>query len=214
MFHDRVDAAQRLRRKLKKYEFHDPLVLGIPRGGIVTAVVLSRGLHAEGDVILVRKLRAPLEPEQAVGAIAEDGEAHVSAFAEQVDADEEYLDGEKRRRMDELEQRRQTFREIRPRAELTGRSIILADDGIATGSTMMAAINVVREKSPHDLTVAVPVAPADSISRIRDHVDRVICLETPDKFAAVGEFYEQFDQVSDEQACRLLREASAVKTCD
>ena len=211
MFHDRTDAALRLARDLRQYDFHDPVVLGIPRGGVLTAAVLARELGAEGEVALVRKLRAPAQPELAIGAIAEDGEVHVSAFAEQVGADEESLAREKQERLGELEQRSRMFREIRPRAALAGRSIILTDDGIATGSTMLAAIDVVRASSPRDLTVAIPVAPPDRIGRIRDRVDRVVCLATPEGFAAIGIHYEEFDQVSDEEACEALREAAAVK---
>lgn len=207
IFRDREDAGRRLAERLKNLELRDPVVLGIPRGGVIIAAALARELGGELDVILVRKLRAPAQPELAIGAISEEGDVMLNPFAEMVPGfSDDYVQGERQERLEELSQRAELFREVRPPAPLTRRSVILTDDGIATGSTMLAAIEVVRSKNPHEIILAVPVAPPDRLEEIARHCDRTICLQTPASFIAIGQFYEQFEQVEDDEVRELLRE--------
>jgi len=207
LFRDRADAARRLAAELKPLDLRNPLVLGIPRGGVVTAAALARELDAEADVVLARKLRHPHQPELAIGALSEDGEVHINKDIERMGGiDEEYLEQERQERFAELKHRREMFRSIRPAAKIEGRTVIVTDDGIATGSTMLAALATVRAKRPHELILAVPVAPPSSLQRLQDYCDRVVCPLAPESFMAIGQFYENFDQVEDEQACEVLRD--------
>jgi hypothetical protein len=210
MFRNREDAARQLAAKLKGRSLHKPLVLAIPRGGVVTGAVLARELGAELDVVLSRKLRAPGRPELAIGAIAEDGQVylnhHVEGFLETL---EDYLIEERRYQLAEIARRRQLFRAARPQARVTGRSVIVTDDGIATGSTMIAALRAVKAQKPRELIVAVPVASPDRLEEVRPWCDDVVCLLTPEAFWAVGQFYADFTQVEDGQVVELLRKFAA-----
>lgn len=206
MFHDREDAAHQLAARLKGRALHEPLVLAIPRGGVVTGAVLARELGAELDVVLSRKLRAPGQPELAIGAIAEDGQVYLNHHAEGfLEGLENYLAGERRHQLAEIARRRKLFRAARPQARITGRSVLVTDDGIATGSTMIAALQAVKAQKPRELIVAVPVASPDRLAEVRRWCDDVVCLLTPELFWAVGQFYEDFRQVEDEEAVELLR---------
>ncbi|MEX1027398.1 MAG: phosphoribosyltransferase family protein [Candidatus Paceibacterota bacterium] len=214
MFRNREDAGRQLAEKFKDLELRDPLVLGIPRGGVVTGAALARVLGAELDVVLAHKLRSPVQPELAFGAIGEDGEIYLNHHVEEVTGvTDEYLEDERRRQIGEIQRRQKLFRPVRPAASISGRSVILTDDGIATGSTMFAAIEVVKGREPHEVIVAVPVAPAERIEALRQRCDRLICLHAPVVFWAVGQFYESFDPVEDDQVVELLREfAPAAQT--
>ncbi|MGP1675763.1 MAG: phosphoribosyltransferase [Burkholderiales bacterium] len=208
MFRNREDAALRMAQRLKSTALKDPLVLGIPRGGVVTAAVLARELEAELDVVLSRKLRAPHQPELAIGAIGEDGEVYLNGFAREVPGvTEEYLRRERDHQLAEIGRRGKLFRAVKPPAGVTGRSVIVTDDGIATGSTMVAALHVLNAHKPHELIVAVPVAPPDTVEKLRSLCSRLECLLTPSDFEAISQFYGDFRQVEDEEALRLLREA-------
>jgi putative phosphoribosyl transferase len=207
MFRDREDAAQQLAAKLKKREWHKPLVLAIPRGGVVTGAVLARELGADLDVVLARKLRAPGQPELAVGAVSEDGQVYLNHYGRQYhDVMEGYLDEERRHQISEIARRKKLFRAVRPQALVTGRSVIVTDDGIATGSTMIAALQTVKAQKAREIIVAVPVASPDRLGEIRRWCDEVVCLLTPETFWAIGQFYEDFTQVEDEEVIKLLRE--------
>ncbi|NMG76958.1 phosphoribosyltransferase [Aromatoleum diolicum] len=207
MFRDREDAAQQLAQRLKGREFKDPLVLAIPRGGVVTGAVLARELGAELDVVLARKLRAPYQPELAIGAIGEDGEEYLADFATGVMGfNEEYLEHERAHQIAEIERRKQRFRALRPPAEVSGRSVIVTDDGIATGATMLAALHVIRAKQPHELIVAVPIAPPETIATLRHHCDALECLVAPAFMGGISAYYADFEQVEDEAALSLLRD--------
>lgn len=209
MFHDREDAALQLAVILKSRTLRDPLVLAIPRGGVVTGAVLARELGAELDVILSRKLRAPLQPELAVGAVAEDGQIYLNHSADGlVDVPPEYLTEERRHQLAEIDRRKKLFRGVRPAASITGRSVILTDDGIATGSTMMAALRVVKSQNPYEVIVAVPVASPDRLEEIRLWCEDVVCLLSPEYFWAIGQFHEDFSPVEDEQALEMLRQSA------
>ncbi|MBD5805397.1 putative phosphoribosyl transferase [Azoarcus sp. Aa7] len=207
MFKDREDAARQLAAKLKGRPLKDPLVLAIPRGGVVTGAVLARELGAELDIVLARKLRARYDPELAVGAIGEDGEEYLADYARSViGVDDEYLQRERAHQIAEIDRRKERFRAVRPAAEIAGRSVIVTDDGVATGATMLAALHVIRAKQPHELIVAVPVAPPDTLDTLARHCDQVECVLQPTWLGGISGFYGDFTQVEDDEALRLLRE--------
>jgi predicted phosphoribosyltransferase len=207
MFQNREDAGRQLAEQLTTLDLHDPLVLAIPRGGIVIGAEIARALGAELDVVLSRKLRAPGQPELAIGAVGEDGAVYRSPHLEWVPgATEEYLAHERNYQMAEITRRQQLFRSARPVAHIADRSVIVTDDGIATGSTMIAALRSIRARQPRELVVAVPVAAPSQLDRVSPHCDRLICLAAPEFFVAIGQFYGDFRQVEDSQVLELLRE--------
>ena len=210
MFRDREDAARQLAEKLKSRKLHKPLVLAIPRGGVLTGAVLARELGAELDVVLSRKLRAPEQPELAIGAISEDGQIFLNHFAEEFrDTLDGYLAEERRHQLDEIARRKKLFRAAKPQASVAGRSVIVTDDGIATGATMIAALQTVKTRKPRELIVAVPVASPDRLAEVGRWCDDIVCLHAPDTFWAVGQFYEDFRQVEDEEVVDLLKNYEA-----
>jgi predicted phosphoribosyltransferase len=209
MFRDRGEAARLLARQFDGRELRDPLVLAIPRGGLVTGAVLARQLGAELDVVLSRKLRAPHQPELALGAVGEDGRVYLNPSAREFPAvDDAYIARERAHRLAEIARRKALFRTIRPPAAIEGRSVIVTDDGIATGATMIAALDLARASRPHELIVAVPVASPDRLREVRRHCDEVICLLAPSNFWAIGQFYGDFTQIEDDQAAEWLRAAA------
>jgi predicted phosphoribosyltransferase len=205
MFRNREDAAVQLAEELKYLQLRDPLVLAIPRGGVVTGSVLARELGAELDIVLSRKLRAPFQRELALGAVSEDGEVYLNPYGEDIGAYSDYLQRERGHQMAEIERRKKLFRSVRPAATVSGRSVIITDDGIATGATIMAALHVIKNQNPHEVIVAVPVASPERLQEISRHCDRVVCLLAPDEFWAIGQFYRDFSQVEDETVVELLR---------
>jgi putative phosphoribosyl transferase len=206
MFKNREDAALQLAKRLKALKLKDPVVLGIPRGGVVTAAVLARELDAELDVVLSRKLRAPYQPELAIGAIGEDGEVYLNSFAREVPGvTETYIREERDHQIAEIARRSKLFRAVKPPADVTERSVIVTDDGIATGSTMLAALHVLNAQKPREIIVAVPVAPPEALEKFRPRCSHLECLLTPNHFGAISQFYSDFQQVEDEEAVRLLR---------
>ena len=209
-FRDRADAGERLGERLKGRELRAPLVLAIPRGGVTTGLALARGLNAELDVVLARKLRAPFQPEYALGAIAEDGQVTLNPDAVATGTSEKYMEEERRHQLGEIARRKKLFRATRPAAPIAGRSVIVTDDGIATGSTMIAALQSVRAQRPPELIMAVPVAPPERLERMRRLCDDVVCLLAPEDFSAVGQFYDEFDPVADTEVVRMLREAATL----
>ena len=207
MFINREDAARQLGQRLAGLQLRDPIVLAIPRGGVVIGATLAKELDAELDVVLARKLRAPFQPELALGAVGEDGTAYVNpTVAAAAGADETYLSREQQRQSRAIAERRVRFRGGRSCTPLTGRTVILPDDGIATGSTMIAALHVVNSLDPLEVIVAVPVAPADRLAVIKEHCDRVICLKAADDFQAVGQYYASFAPVEEEDVATLLKQ--------
>jgi putative phosphoribosyl transferase len=213
LFEDREQAGRALAERLRELPLRDPLVLAIPRGGLEVGAPIARALGAELDVVLSRKLRAAEQPELALGAVSESGDVYLNhAAVAATGATAEYLDHERRRRLAEIEDVKRLFRAVRPQAPVAGRSVIITDDGIATGSTMIAAIHTVRAGGAAEIIVAVPVAPVDRLAQIRGLCDRVVCLHEPEVFWAIGQFYNVFDQVSDERAVELLRESARAGT--
>jgi len=210
MFNDRKDAALQLAQRLRARKLTDPVVLGIPRGGMVTAAILARELGAELDIVLSRKLRAPYQPELAIGAIGEDGEVYLNAYAREVSGvTETYIREERNQQIAEIARRSKLCRAVRPPVDVTKRSVIVTDDGIATGSTVLAALHVLSARKPHEIILAVPVAPSETLERLRAQCSHIECLLTPRDFEAISQFYEDFEQVADEEVVRLLRESSA-----
>ncbi len=211
MFHHREDAGRQLADRLRHHNFTQPIVLAIPRGGVVVGAVLARALNAELDVVLSRKLRAPNHSEFAIGAISEGGEVylHLNDYALRAfGVDEEYLHGEKHFQLTEIARRNKLFREVRPRAKIAGRSVIVTDDGVATGSTMIAALHLLATQSPREIIVAIPVGSPDRLTDVRSCCDELICLHSPRDFYAIGQFYEDFKQVEDADVVALLQEQS------
>jgi predicted phosphoribosyltransferase len=206
IFHDRRDAGEQLTAALQAYRGRRPYVLAIPRGGVVVGYEVARGLEAPLDVVVPRKLRAPHNPELAVGAVAHDGSVYLDdPLVASLGVDEAYLRRETETQLDEIRRRMVAYRGERPAPSLAGRAAIVVDDGLATGSTMIAGLRAVRGMSLEVLVAAIPVAPADTGARLRGEADEVISLHTPTLFYAVGQFYVNFDQVDDEEVVALLR---------
>jgi putative phosphoribosyl transferase len=205
MFRNREDAALQLAERLGARKLKDPVVLAIPRGGVVIGAILAAKLGAELDVVLARKLRAPYQPELAIGAIGEDGEIYMSPFAHDVaGVTDEYIESERKYQVEEIGRRKKLFRKVRPAVEVAGRSVIVTDDGIATGSTMLAALHVLGAKMAHEIIVAVPVAPPETLDKFRPQCDRIECLVAPRFLGAISMFYADFQQVEDDEVLRLL----------
>lgn len=207
MFEDRESAGRLLGEALLLLELSDPIIFGIPRGGVVVAAEVARQTGGELDIIVTMKIRAPYQPELALGAVGADGSAFLDEETiRMVGVSSDYLKSEIGERTAEIRRREIAYRGDRLPPSVKDREAVLVDDGIATGSTTIAAARSVRKMAPKQLILAVPVAPAASISRLRDEVDRVICLSTPDHFLAVGRWYRRFDQVTDEEVKTLLRQ--------
>jgi len=206
---DRIDAAERLAQALQAYQGRHPLVLAIPRGALPMGKLLAERLGGELDVVLVRKLRSPFSPEYAIGSIDETGWVYLAPHAHAAGATDGYIEKEKQRQLEVLRERRARYTPGRPAIDPAGRVVIVVDDGLATGATMIAALHAVRARQPAELVCAVPVAAPDSLELVRSYADEVVCLQAPEGFYAVGQFYRTFDQVDDEQAIELLQAAAA-----
>ncbi|HDN62446.1 MAG TPA: phosphoribosyltransferase [Candidatus Bathyarchaeota archaeon] len=205
MFSDRKEAGEILAEKLEKLRLENPVVLAIPRGGVVVGYEVARKLKAPLDVIVPRKLGAPGNPELAIGAVAEDGTIILdSSLIDYLEVDEEYIKKEKERQVKEIKRRLNVYRGRFSRLEIERRDVVIVDDGIATGATIRAAIASVRKRKPASLTLAVPVAPPSTIEKLREEVDRIVCVSTPEPFFAIGRFYKDFRQTTDEEVIRLL----------
>jgi predicted phosphoribosyltransferase len=207
-FHDRTDAGRQLATWLTAYANRDDVVvLALPRGGIPVAVEVAQALNAPLDVFVVRKLGVPGHPELAMGAIAAGGVLVLSDdLIEHLDIPRTLVEQVAVRERLELERRDRLYRGDRPMPVLTGRTVIVIDDGLATGSTMEAAVSALRQHKPSRIIVAVPVGAPETCLRLKPVADDVVCAQTPTPFDAVGLWYERFDQVSDEEVIERLRQ--------
>lgn len=203
-FDSRNDAARQLAKALAGYRGRNPLVLAIPRGAVGIGKVLADELGGELDVVLVRKLRAPFSPEFAVGAVDESGWTYLADHAARSGADPAYIELEKSTQLETLRKRRAEYTPARPPIDAKDRIVIVVDDGLATGASMIAALHAARAKQPQRLICAMPVAAPDSLERVRPLADEVVCLEAPEEFYAVGQFYRHFPQVEDDEVVAML----------
>jgi putative phosphoribosyl transferase len=201
-FKDRRDAGRQLAARLLEYKDQQPLVLALPRGGVPGGYEVAVALDAPLDIMVVRKLGAPGQPELGIGAVV-DGDHPQSVLNEDVmsvlHVSDAYLQREVALELQEIRRRQQRYRDGRPPAPIAERTVIVVDDGIATGGSMRAALRGVRRSHPRRLILAVPVAPPDTIASLRVEADTVVCLSTPEFFQAVGRFYDNFTQTTDEE---------------
>lgn len=213
LFRDREEAGRRLAEALMQFKGKDVVVLGIPRGGVVVANEVAKALGAPLDVVVTRKIEAPGEPEYALGAVTQEGDVIMDRqAAESLGASPAYIDDQVRKKREEVKERMQRLRGDATYPQLEGKIVVIVDDGIATGSSVNAAVMSVKKRKPKEIVVAVPVAPADALEMLSEDGTKVVCLETPGPFLAVGEFYGAFDQVEDLEVRRILDENSAERT--
>lgn len=213
MFLDRADGGQKLAKQLSQYANRDDVVvLGIPRGGVPVAFEVARALKAPLDILLVRKLGTPGQQELAMGAIASGGVRILNQeVIRELGISEEQLEAATAAQQAELERRERLFRGTRPSISVQGKIALLIDDGIATGSSMFAAIDALRTLQPAKIVVATPVAPANMPRRMKGRADEFVCAQTPEWFFAIGEFYQNFPQTEDSEVRDLLSRADEAR---
>lgn len=204
-FADRLQAGRQLATALAAYRGRHPLVLAIPRGALPIGRAVADALAGELDVVQVRKLGAPWNPELAIGAIDEQGQRYLSPYAGQLDLDPDWIEQCSQRELQRMQERRSRWSPLHPPIPARGRIVIVVDDGLATGASMIAALTAVRAQQPARLICALPVAAADSLQRVRGLADEVVCLATPPDFEAVGQYYRDFDPVDEDQVIALLQ---------
>ncbi len=207
MFADRADAGRKLAGALLKYRDEKPVVLGLPRGGVAVAYEIAKALEAPLDVIVVRKLGAPFQPELGIGALV-DGDQPQSVFNEELirtlGVSREFVAREVELELQEIHRRQQLYRRGHPALDYAGRAVIVVDDGMATGGSVEAALRSVRRAGAAKVVLAMPVAPPQTLNRLRGEVDEIVCLAAPEEFSSIGRFYDDFSQTSDQQVINLL----------
>ncbi|MCL4741232.1 MAG: hypothetical protein KJZ54_03425 [Phycisphaerales bacterium] len=209
-FRDRRDAGRTLARELDRFAAEAPVVLALPRGGVVVGAEIAAALRAPLDAVVVRKIPAPRSPELALGAVCETGgeQVHLDPrTVRETGAPDEYLRAESRRQLDEVRRREALYRAGRPPVPIAGRTVIVVDDGVATGSTALVALRAARRAGAARVVLAVPVASPDAVRALAREADDVVALATPPDFFAVGQFYDDFAQTTDDEVVRLLAEA-------
>jgi putative phosphoribosyl transferase len=208
-FSDRTEAGTQLGEALRERELDVDVVLAIPRGGLPLGRAVADVLDVPLDIVVASKIGAPGNPELAIGAVASDGSVWRNEEAVRgTGANEEYFEREREREAENARQKADRYRGERSAPDLTGKTVAVVDDGVATGSTARASLQMLRETSAERIVLAVPVGPPDTVRELRELADEVICLETPSSFRGVGQFYERFDQVSDEEAMAYLESPS------
>ncbi len=206
-FEDRADAGQQLAEALAKRDLDADVVLAIPRGGLPLGRAVADALGVPLDIVVASKIGAPHNPEFAIGAVASDGSAWVDQETiDRLGVDEAYVDREREREAEKARTKADRYRGDREFLDLAGKTVVIVDDGVATGSTAIAAVRLVREQGAERVVLAVPVGPPDTVRELETEADDVVCVETPPHFGAVGQFYNRFDQVSDEEAMAYLDE--------
>ncbi|MBM3576897.1 MAG: phosphoribosyltransferase [Alphaproteobacteria bacterium] len=206
-FYDRTDAGRRLAAELDKFNGEDVVVFALPRGGAPVAEPIATSLNAPLDLVLVRKIGVPFQPELAMGAVADGGNPVVVRNDDVIamaDVSEQEFDDVCARELQEIERRRRLYLGNRQRPEVKGHVAIVVDDGVATGATTRAALRAVRARGPKKLVLAVPVAPPDTLESLAPEVDEIVCLETHRAFGAIGFFYRDFRQISDDEVIDIL----------
>jgi predicted phosphoribosyltransferase len=212
IFQNREEAAHLLAEKLASYKGKNPLVLAIPRGGVPLGKIIADSLQGELDVVLVRKLAAPGNPEMAIGAIDEKGRLYLSPFNHGLNISSEYIFDQKRKQLEVLRQRRVLYTPLRPPIDPSDRVTIVVDNGIATGATLIAALKAVRSRRPAKLIAAFAVAPPETVRLIAREADEVVYLDAPENFYAVGRFFKDFFQVTDEEVIAILQRSGSRST--
>ena len=204
-FEDRFDAGERLAREVERRAGRPSIVLGIPRGGVVVGYVIAKRLNARLEVIIARKIGVPGNPELAVAAVAEDGEVAVEEEVATIyGVSYDYIERAAKKEAEEIRRRVEKFREGRELPEMSGKDVLVVDDGLATGTTMVAALKSVKKRMPRRLVAAAPVASMEAVMKVRSIADDVVVLSVPEEFYAIGEFYRDFSQVSDEEVMQYL----------
>jgi len=207
-FKDRIDAGRKLAKALAEYKDRKPVILALPRGGVPVAAEVAAALHAPLDLILVRKIGVPIQPELAMGAVVDGGAPIIVRNEDVLEAagvEETEFKAICDRELVEIERRRRRYLGDRARADITARTAIVIDDGVATGATTRAALRATRMRHPAKLVLAVPVAPTDRLTALREDADDVVCLEDHEFFEAIGAYYGNFNQVADEEVIDLLK---------
>jgi predicted phosphoribosyltransferase/SHS2 domain-containing protein len=204
VFRNREHAAQLLAKRLAPYRGRRPLVLGVPRGAVPMAAIIADALDGDLDVALVHKLGAPFQSELAIGAVDEEGHVSLAETARQLGIDEEYIARERDAQVAMLRERRRRYTPAQPRVSPEGRVVMIVDDGIATGSTLIAALRATRARAPARLIAVAAVAPIETVKKLKEEADEVVVLHAPIHFLAVGEFFQDFRQVSDEEVIAAL----------
>jgi putative phosphoribosyl transferase len=210
-FADRREAGKKLAAAIQSLHPVDPVVLALPRGGVPVADEVARALAAPLDVVLVRKIGAPQQPELAIGAVVDGNEPDIvlnDRLVAQLNVPEQYIEEQKRLEIAEIERRRGVYLGDRAPTPVAGRTAIVIDDGVATGATVRAALRAVRQRRPARLILAVPVAAAPAIRTLRGEVDDTLCLSTPSRFFAIGQFYDDFRQLEDDEVRTILEHAA------
>ncbi|MDW7650338.1 MAG: phosphoribosyltransferase [Bacillota bacterium] len=207
-YQNQFEAGEILAEELLAFRGEDVLVLAVPRGGVPVALPVMQALHCELDLIIPRKIGAPLQPEVAIGAVCEDGDVLLNPYlVRALGVTDDYLNKATAKEVAEIKRRLGAYRGVRSPAAVEGRTVIVVDDGVATGFTITAALQAVARRRPSELVLAVPVAPPDTVDTLASEVDRIICPLQPESFSAVGQFYKRFEQLHDGDVQRMLAQA-------